>query len=110
MPELYPGQTETIAANLRRAELYLQADEERLKITTDPTERAALMRAIAGRIQTVESNRRALVRCSDEEEGESARTNSLRIRLNEDELMTLRGKAQEQGISVSAYVRRACGL
>lgn len=103
-PELYTGQAEVVAGKLRELELFQAADEAEAETTDDPKRKAALLRTMAGRVSTITTQRNFLAKLTEE------RDESLRIRLSAREKATLQQLAADTGESVSAYVRRTCGL
>lgn len=109
MPELYPGQAEVVAGKLRQEELLQAADEERLKVITDPSERAAILSRMAGRAASIASQQRFVRKLTGDEPDEQ-RTEVIRLRLTPSERAQVDEAAAEAGLTLSQYVRARCGL
>jgi len=101
MPELYDGLVETIQDKLDEAELLLQANEEQLKATDDPSSRAELLRLIASQRASVVVYRRQL----------AVKTLSvIHLTLTVEEKAHLEQQATAADKEIIQYVRERCGL
>lgn len=103
--ELYLGQSEIVAGKLAADELRYQANEERLKTLTDPTESEALLRLMAGQAEGLAHRRQFLAKLQGDGEEAAPRDRVVRLRLTEAEHAAVQQAAEEAGLSVSAYIR-----
>ncbi len=102
--ELYTGQVEIVAGKLAEAESYQEADREKLKYLTDPKEREAVLRRIAGREGNIAHRRRFLAELLGEPV-DGAREKVVRLRLTAEEYAKVTSAAEESGQTLSQYIR-----